>query len=146
MYGVLVSRMLGLVAVFSVLAGVVVNAENEYYKTLEVPRDASVQDIKKAYRRQALKWHPDKNPGNTEQATEKFKEIAEAYEVLSDATARDMYDRAGHGGFDGGGFHFRSADDLFKVLHLHHDYHCRLPVPRSSLPRTDCMAVIILTP
>lgn len=56
----------------------------DYYKVLELNRSASQADIKKAYRRLALKWHPDKNPDNQDEATKKFKEISEAYEVLSD--------------------------------------------------------------
>lgn len=65
----------------------------DYYKVLEVPRAATVADIKKAYRRLALKWHPDKNPGNQDEATKKFKELSEAYEVLSDESKRRVYDR-----------------------------------------------------
>ena len=56
----------------------------DYYKQLEVSRGASAADIKKAYRKLALKWHPDKNPDNQEESNRKFKEISEAYEVLSD--------------------------------------------------------------
>ncbi|KAG6930253.1 DnaJ heat shock protein family (Hsp40) member B3, partial [Chelydra serpentina] len=56
----------------------------EYYEVLCIPCDASDEDIKKAYRKAALKWHPDKNPENKEHAERRFKEIAEAYEVLSD--------------------------------------------------------------
>lgn len=56
-----------------------------YYEILDVPRSASADDIKKAYRRKALQWHPDKNPDNKEFAEKKFKEVAEAYEVLSDS-------------------------------------------------------------
>lgn len=62
----------------------------DYYKILEVNRSASVADIKKAYRRLALKWHPDKNPDNQDEATKKFKEISEAYEVLSDEKKRKV--------------------------------------------------------
>lgn len=62
----------------------------DYYKILEVSRNASVADIKKAYRRLALKWHPDKNPDNQDEATKKFKEISEAYEVLSDEKKRKV--------------------------------------------------------
>ncbi|XP_003767380.1 dnaJ homolog subfamily B member 6-like [Antechinus flavipes] len=65
-----------------------------YYKVLGVPRDASSADIKKAYHQLALQVHPDKNPENREAAEKKFKQVAEAYEVLSDARKRDDYDSA----------------------------------------------------
>ncbi|MEQ2258166.1 DnaJ subfamily B member 6-A, partial [Xenotaenia resolanae] len=68
----------------------------DYYSVLGVPRNASQDDIKKAYRKLALKWHPDKNPDNKEEAERKFKELAEAYEVLSDKSRRDAYDRYGN--------------------------------------------------
>ncbi|KAF7286320.1 dnaJ heat shock protein family (Hsp40) member B6 mrj isoform X1 [Rhynchophorus ferrugineus] len=64
----------------------------DYYRVLEVPKSATTVDIKKAYRKLALKWHPDKNPDNLEEATKKFKEISEAYEVLSDDSKRKLYD------------------------------------------------------
>ncbi|KRT85605.1 Chaperone, partial [Oryctes borbonicus] len=64
----------------------------DYYRVLEVPRGASTADIKKAYRKLALKWHPDKNPDNMDEATRRFKEISEAYEVLSDDSKRKIYD------------------------------------------------------
>jgi len=70
----------------------------DYYRVLEVTRNASTEDIKKAYRKLALKWHPDKNPDNLEEATKKFKEISEAYEVLSDEKKRRMYDTYGKEG------------------------------------------------
>jgi len=72
----------------------------DYYVMLEVPKTASSADIKKAYRRLALKWHPDKNPENQEEATKKFKEISEAYEVLSDDKKRRTYDQYGREGLD----------------------------------------------
>ncbi|XP_075237949.1 dnaJ heat shock protein family (Hsp40) member B6 mrj isoform X4 [Lycorma delicatula] len=65
----------------------------DYYKILEVNKHASTSDIKKAYRKLALKWHPDKNPNNPDEANRKFKEISEAYEVLSDESKRRMYDQ-----------------------------------------------------
>ena len=65
----------------------------DYYKILEVSKTSSAEDIKKAYRKLALKWHPDKNPDNQEAATKKFKELSEAYEVLSDEKKRRIYDQ-----------------------------------------------------
>ncbi|XP_019636073.1 PREDICTED: dnaJ homolog subfamily B member 6-like isoform X5 [Branchiostoma belcheri] len=76
-------------------------AADDYYEILGIPRSATQADIKKAYRKQALKWHPDKNPDNKENAEKKFKEIAEAYEVLSDKQKRDIYDRYGKDGITG---------------------------------------------
>lgn len=77
-------------------------AKRDYYEVLGVARDASEQDIKKAYRRVAMKHHPDRNPGD--QASEdKFKEANEAYEVLSDANKRAAYDQFGHAAVDGSG-------------------------------------------
>ncbi|CAG11625.1 unnamed protein product [Tetraodon nigroviridis] len=73
----------------------------EYYQILGVRRDASAEDIKKAYRKLALKWHPDKNPENKEEAEKRFKELSEAYEVLSDANKRSIYDRYGKEGLTG---------------------------------------------
>ena len=70
----------------------------DYYNILEVPRNASASDIKKAYRKLALKWHPDKNPNCQDDATKKFKEISEAYEVLSDEKKRGIYDKYGKEG------------------------------------------------
>lgn len=70
----------------------------DYYRVLEVTRNASTEDIKKAYRKLALKWHPDKNPDNSEEATKRFKELSEAYEVLSDEKKRRVYDTYGKEG------------------------------------------------
>jgi molecular chaperone DnaJ len=77
-------------------------AKRDYYEVLGVDRNASRDDIKKAYRKQAFQYHPDKNPGNKE-AEEKFKEATEAYEVLSDAEKRRSYDQFGHAAFGRGG-------------------------------------------
>lgn len=71
----------------------------DYYKILQVARGASDEDIKKAYRKLALKYHPDKN--QAPEAEEKFKEVAEAYEVLSDKKKRETYDRFGEDGLKG---------------------------------------------
>ena len=77
-------------------------AKRDYYEVLGVQKSASADEIKKAYRKLAVKYHPDKNPGNKE-AEEKFKEAAEAYSVLSDADKRAKYDQLGHAGVDGAG-------------------------------------------
>jgi len=82
------------------------NGKRDYYDVLGVSRNASDQEIKSAYRKLALQYHPDRNPGNKE-AEEKFKEAAEAYSILSDSQKRASYDRFGHagvGGAAGGGF------------------------------------------
>ncbi|XP_014252786.1 dnaJ homolog subfamily B member 6-like isoform X4 [Cimex lectularius] len=89
----------------------------DYYKVLELTKGCSTADIKKAYRRLALKWHPDKNPDNPEEANKKFKEISEAYEVLSDDKKRRMYDQYGREGLNdrmprGRSRTFNDADDL----------------------------------
>src|ERR1700735_4862920 len=76
----------------------------DYYELLGVSRDATDQELKSAYRKQALKHHPDRNPGD-HAAEEKFKLASEAYQVLSDADKRAVYDRYGHAGLSGqGGF------------------------------------------
>ncbi|MBR2400131.1 MAG: molecular chaperone DnaJ [Tidjanibacter sp.] len=94
-------------------------AKRDYYEVLGVEKNASADEIKKAYRKAAVKYHPDKNPGDKE-AEEKFKEAAEAYDVLSDQQKRARYDQYGHagmeggaggfGGFSSGGF---SMEDIF---------------------------------
>ena len=77
-------------------------SKRDYYDILGVDKNASQGDIKKAYRKQALKYHPDKNPDD-KQAEEKFKDAAEAYEVLSHEEKRSRYDQFGHAGMKGGG-------------------------------------------
>ena len=72
---------------------------SSYYELLELDTNASDNDIKKAYRRQAIKWHPDKNPNNREQAEARFKQVSEAYEVLKDERQRGLYDQLGHDGY-----------------------------------------------
>jgi molecular chaperone DnaJ len=90
--------------------------KRDYYEVLGISRTATVEEIKKSYRQLALKYHPDKNPGNDE-AELKFKEAAEAYEVLSDPEKRRRYDRYGHAGLEGAGVHdFRNADDIIAAF------------------------------
>ena len=91
-------------------------SKRDYYDVLEVSKSASDSEIKKAYRKQAMKFHPDKNHGN-KAAEDKFKEAAEAYEVLSDSEKKAQYDRFGHSS-GGGGFHdaseiFENFSDIF---------------------------------
>jgi molecular chaperone DnaJ len=87
--------------------------KRDYYDVLGVSREASGEEIKKAYRRLAMKYHPDKNPGD-KKAEESFKEAAEAYEVLRDTEKRQIYDRFGHEGLQGTGFRgFGGFDDIF---------------------------------
>ncbi len=93
-------------------------AKRDYYEVLGVGKSASVEDIKRAYRRLAMKYHPDKNPDD-KQAEAKFKECAEAYEVLSDAEKRRQYDQFGHEGLRGTGMHDFSrmnVEDIFSMF------------------------------
>ena len=89
-------------------------AKRDYYEILEVPRTADAEQIKKAYRKAAMKYHPDRNPNNKE-AEEKFKEAAEAYEVLSDDSKRRKYDQFGHDALrPGADFHgYSDVNDIF---------------------------------
>ncbi len=93
-------------------------SKRDFYEVLGVSRTASLDEIKKAYRKKAVQFHPDKNPGNKE-AEEKFKEATDAYSVLSDSEARGKYDQYGHAAFEqgmgGGGFHadFSGFEDIF---------------------------------
>src|SRR5204863_7466074 len=97
--------------------------KRDYYEALGVDRSASAEDIKKAYRKMAVKYHPDKNPGD-KQAEENFKEIGEAYEALADPQKRAAYDQYGHAAFDrtrgfggargGGAFH--DPFDIFREV------------------------------
>jgi molecular chaperone DnaJ len=92
-------------------------SKRDYYDILGVSRSASADEIKKAYRKQAMKYHPDKNQGD-KAAEDKFKEAAEAYEVLSNSQKKAQYDRFGHSGFGGaggpGGAGFQDVSDIFE--------------------------------
>ncbi|MBW0179381.1 molecular chaperone DnaJ [Sediminibacterium sp.] len=91
-------------------------AKRDFYEILGVSKSASADEIKKAYRKVAMQYHPDRNPGDKE-AEEKFKEAAEAYEILSDADKKAKYDRYGHAAFgpgtSGGGGGYSNMDDIF---------------------------------
>jgi molecular chaperone DnaJ len=92
-------------------------AKRDFYEILGVSKSASADEIKKAYRKVAMQYHPDRNPGDKE-AEEKFKEAAEAYEILSDADKKAKYDRYGHAAFGpgtsgGGGGRYSNMDDIF---------------------------------
>jgi molecular chaperone DnaJ len=95
-------------------------AKRDYYEVLGVDKTAGADDVKRAYRRLAIKYHPDKNPGDKD-AEAKFKECAEAYEVLSDTDKRARYDQYGHAGLQGSGVHDFSrmnVEDIFGALNL----------------------------
>src|SRR6478609_3341259 len=88
-------------------------SKRDFYEILGVSKSASQDEIKKAYRKVAMQFHPDRNPGD-KVAEERFKEAAEAYEVLSDADKRAQYDRFGHEGMRAQGFSgFSGVDDIF---------------------------------
>jgi len=92
--------------------------KRDYYEVLGVGRSASADEISQAYRKLALKYHPDRNPGD-EEAVACFKEAAEAFEVLSSPEKRELYDRYGHAGIDrmaGGAPHFRDVSDIFDAF------------------------------
>ncbi|XP_006866946.1 PREDICTED: dnaJ homolog subfamily B member 7 [Chrysochloris asiatica] len=104
----------------------------DYYEVLGVHRHASSEDIKKAYHKVALQWHPDKNLENKEEAERRFKEVAAAYEVLSNDEKRDIYDKYGKDGLNDGsrnhfddphenGFRFRKPNDVFKEFFSQRD-------------------------
>src|SRR3972149_6814447 len=95
------------------------NQKRDYYEVLGVSRSATPEEIKKAYRKIAMQWHPDKNPDKKHEAEEKFKEAAEAYSMLSDPQKRSQYDRFGHAGVSGpgpGGFDPAAFTEFSDIL------------------------------
>ncbi len=118
--------------------------KRDYYEILGVSRQASAEEIKKAYRRLALKYHPDRNPGD-KAAEERFKEAAEAYEVLRDPQKRELYDLHGHEGVAGSGFRgfsgyediFSSFSDLFEDLFGFGGSRGRARSPMGATPGAD---------
>jgi molecular chaperone DnaJ len=89
--------------------------ERDYYEILDVGKNASEEEIKRSYRKLAMQYHPDRNPGDMK-AEERFKEASEAYEVLRDPEKREIYDRFGHEGLKGTGFTgFRGFEDIFST-------------------------------
>jgi molecular chaperone DnaJ len=91
--------------------------QRDYYEVLGVTRTASVEEIKAAYRKCALKWHPDRNPENKAEAEVKFRESAEAYSVLSDSEKRQVYDTYGHAGLSGAGGGVDFSGTIFQDFH-----------------------------
>ena len=89
---------------------------NKYYDLLGISKNATQTEIKKAYRKMAIKWHPDKNLNNKEEADKKFKEISEAYQVLSDPEKKEIYDKYGEDGLKNEGAGGFSPDDLFNNI------------------------------
>ena len=87
-------------------------SKRDYYEVLGVERGVGETELKKAYRKLALQFHPDRNPDDPE-AESKFKEVSEAYSVLSDDEKRNTYDRYGHAGLQGGGQGFTNVEDIF---------------------------------
>jgi len=91
------------------------SSKRDYYEVLGVERNSSESEISSAYRKLAIKYHPDSNPGD-EAATESFKEAAEAYEILSDSAKRSRYDQFGHAGGNSGGQQFNDVEDIFEAF------------------------------
>jgi molecular chaperone DnaJ len=91
------------------------SSKRDYYEVLSVSRQANSDEVRKAYRREALKHHPDRNPGDSG-AEAKFKEVTEAYQVLSDDEKRRIYDQFGHAGLDGSGAGFEGIGDVFSHM------------------------------
>jgi molecular chaperone DnaJ len=93
------------------------STQKDYYEVLSVKREASIEEIKASYRQSALKWHPDRNPVNKEEAEVKFRECTEAYSVLSDPQKRQVYDTYGHAGLSGSSMGADFNSSVFQDFH-----------------------------
>ena len=91
--------------------------QRDYYEVLGIAKTASVEEIKSAYRKSALKWHPDRNPDNKDEAEVRFRECTEAYSVLSDSQKRQIYDTYGHAGLAGAGASSDFNSTIFQDFH-----------------------------
>ena len=111
--------------------------KRDYYEVLGVQRNAGVEDIKRAYRKGALKYHPDNFKGDKAEAEAKFKELAEAYEVLSDPEKRQIYDRHGHAGLRGRGVHDFSSMGFGDIFSMFEDIFSGMGFGGAARPRRD---------
>src|SRR5919108_1174820 len=91
--------------------------QRDFYEVLGVSRTATLEEVKSAYRKAALKWHPDRNPENKTEAEEKFRECTEAYSVLSDPQKKQVYDTYGHAGLSGAGASQGFDQTIFQDFH-----------------------------
>ena len=114
------------------------SSKRDYYEVLGVSKDATEKDIKKAYRKLAFKWHPDKNPNNKKEAEEKFKEVNEAYSVLSDPDKRRQYDM---GGFDFEGFGFGDGFDPMEVFKSFFSKHTTQIINGKKVTKTETTTI-----